>query len=295
MAKRLISCFLFLGIIISMTGCDSMNAVVVNTVPPTADPSAADPSTAEPPTSLPPTEMPATPTSIPPTTTPAFTGGVPTGCVNALTITDAQIDQTLCVWGIVGSIWNIDTDYHIMFRGAKFDTFFLASFNWPTTGADGVEPGECVYLEHAAITKNVERYLNAVFSPGDVRRCKTATPSSSVPSQKTSAPPTANSASRNELPAGCMDALSVSADHVNQIFCIGGIVDKAFSKSGDYYIYFKSASPSTLFFISNGWPTSGATGAHKGDCVFLENAVVTKLGAQGIMSLFTPRELKRCE
>jgi hypothetical protein len=259
----------------------------------------AIPSVEMPPTDLPPAPVPTaelipTEKATVPTSTPADTGGLPEGCMDALLITDEHVGQTLCVGGIVGSIWNKSGDYHIMFKGASFDTIFFVSFDWPPVGNPGVVPGDCVYLENARITREIERYLNAPFVPKELRTCNAAGKPTSRSRTPTGLPSLEKPAAAGKLPAGCIDALAITSDDIGKVLCVGGIVDHDMGKSGDYYIFFSTSKLLTFYFVSYGWPASGASGARKGECVYLENASILQRSEQVLIATFSPHELLRC-
>jgi hypothetical protein len=298
MSKRLTVFFLILGFAFLMASCGPTGVPAAEPVIPTALPATIAPPTALPPTAIPPTVAPIEQELIiTPTEMPVSEIGLPAGCVDALTITKAHVGETLCVGGIVGSIWNIETDYHIIFKGADFHTIILVSFNWPPMGdgQKGAEPGDCVYLEKAKITMDVERYLNAAFLPGELKRCAPPSLSGAGPTGQPGVAPTKKSAPLHKIPEGCLDALIVTADQVGQTVCVGGIVEQDFGMKGDYFLYFKKSSLTTLFFISLNWPTFGVVGVYPGDCVYLEKAKISRRGEQSIVAMFTPQELKWCK
>jgi len=252
--------------------------------------------TLEPPTEIPPTASVPSATmaleiTVAPTKAPTATGGLPAGCMDALSITKAHVGETLCVSGIVGSIWNIDTDYHIIFKGATFQTIILVSFNWPPngTGEKGFEPGDCVYLENAKITMDVERYLNAPFAPKELKRC----PAQAGAAGEATKQPSVSTIAK--IPDGCVNALSVTAGQVGQTLCVGGFVEQDLGYKGDYFLYFKKSSLSTLFFISLNWPKAGVIGAYPGECIYLEKATISKMGEYSIVAMFAPQDLKYCK
>jgi hypothetical protein len=99
----------------------------------------------------------------------------------------------------------------------------------------------------------------------------------------------------NGVPAKCVQALAITSKQIGQTLCIGGIVDQALGKKGDYYIFFKQSDPNILYFVSFGWPASGAAGVRKGECIYLESVKIIGLGEHSLMSPFLPKDLMRCK
>jgi hypothetical protein len=108
--------------------------------------------------------------------------------------------------------------------------------------------------------------------------------------------PTAEPASSIGLPAGCVDALTVTTDMIGQTLCVGGIVAKQLGSKGDYFIYFSTKDFTKLYFFGPSWkPTITNNGARDGDCVYIQNAKISASGNGGMIVPFIPKDLKHCD
>jgi hypothetical protein len=116
-----------------------------------------------------------------------------------------------------------------------------------------------------------------------------------IPPTETPIPPTLEPTSSIGLPAGCVDALTITTDMIGQTMCIGGIVAKQLGAKGDYYIYFSKTDFTKLYFFGPAWhPTITNNGAKDGDCVYIENAKIASSGTGGMIIPFIPKDLKHC-
>jgi hypothetical protein len=132
-------------------------------------------------------------------------------------------------------------------------------------------------------------------APQPTKALPTAIPATEVLPTATPIPPTVEPTSSTGLPAGCVDALTVTTDQIGQTLCIGGIVAKQLGSKGDYFIYFSKTDFTKLYFFAPAWrPTITEKGAKEGDCVYIQNAKVTANGTHGMIIPFIPKDLKFC-
>jgi hypothetical protein len=117
----------------------------------------------------------------------------------------------------------------------------------------------------------------------------------SMPPSVTPNPPTAVSTASNGVPEKCVQALAITREQIGQTLCVGGIVENAFGRKGDYYIYFNQSNLDALFFVSFGWPSSGTLGVNKGECIYIENAKIIRFGERSLMVSFLPTDIKHCK
>jgi hypothetical protein len=123
----------------------------------------------------------------------------------------------------------------------------------------------------------------------------TEIPSTRMPPSVTPKPPTAESTASNGVPEKCVQALAITREKIGQTLCIGGIVDNAFGRKGDYYIYFNQSDLDALFFVSFGWPFGGTPGVNKGECIYIENAKIIGFGERSLMVSFLPNDIEHCK
>jgi hypothetical protein len=122
----------------------------------------------------------------------------------------------------------------------------------------------------------------------------TAMPPTVAPTPTVEVKPTAEPASPNGVPAGCLDVLTITKSQIGKSVCMWGIIGRTASSKGDFYLYFEGGSKETIFFMSASWlPTPGVRSPNSGDCVYLENKQVSQFG-QALIAYFTAKELKTC-
>lgn len=72
------------------------------------------------------------------------------------------------------------------------------------------------------------------------------------------------------LPAGCLDALSLTLDDYGKTVCVGGTVFSLASSHGTYYIYFSNAR-GKLYMMGTDWVDR--IGLHAGECAYAEGTL----------------------
>jgi hypothetical protein len=92
-----------------------------------------------------------------------------------------------------------------------------------------------------------------------------------------------------QLPAGCVDALSVSIEDYGKTLCVGGTVSIISMDHGTYKVKFSSIREK-LYMLGYDWVDR--IGLRKGECVYAEG----KLSRDGVAPVMpiTPFSLKRC-
>lgn len=91
------------------------------------------------------------------------------------------------------------------------------------------------------------------------------------------------------LPAGCVDALSVTYDDYGKTMCAGGTVFSLASSHGTYYVYFSNAR-GKLYMKGPDWVDR--IGLRAGECAYAEGKL-SRDGVSPVMPI-TPFTLKRC-
>jgi hypothetical protein len=91
------------------------------------------------------------------------------------------------------------------------------------------------------------------------------------------------------LPAGCLDALSVTLDDYGKSVCVGGTVFSLASAHGTYYVYFSNAR-GKLYMMGTDWVDR--INLHTGECAYAEGKL-SRDGVSPVMPI-TPFTLKRC-
>ncbi len=91
------------------------------------------------------------------------------------------------------------------------------------------------------------------------------------------------------LPAGCVDALSVTLDDYSKTLCVGGTVLNLVSSHGTYYVYF-SNTRGKLYMMGTDWVDRIAL--RIGECAYAEGTL-SRDGVSPVMPI-TPFTLKRC-
>jgi len=96
---------------------------------------------------------------------------------------------------------------------------------------------------------------------------------------------------RPQLPAGCVDALSVKYEDAGQTMCVGGIVYLVLMEHGTYYVRF-SPERGTLYMQGDEWVDR--IGLRKGECAYAEGKLSRNIMAAAPVMPITPYSLKRC-
>jgi hypothetical protein len=91
------------------------------------------------------------------------------------------------------------------------------------------------------------------------------------------------------LPAGCLDALSVTLGDYGKTVCVGGTVFSLASAHGTYYIYFSNAR-GKLYMMGTEWVDR--IKLRTGECAYAEGTL-SRDGVSPVMPI-TPFTLKRC-
>jgi hypothetical protein len=94
-----------------------------------------------------------------------------------------------------------------------------------------------------------------------------------------------------QLPAGCVDALSVSIDDYGKTMCVGGTVYLVLMEHGTYYVRF-SPDRGTLYMQGEEWVDR--IGLRKGECAYAEGKLSRNIQAAAPVMPITPYSLKRC-
>jgi hypothetical protein len=91
------------------------------------------------------------------------------------------------------------------------------------------------------------------------------------------------------LPAGCINALTITADNLNQTLCVGGPVYIASLSHGTYVVDFNQ-DPKSFYMVGYDW--QGTLVIHPGDCVYAQGKIV-KVGPDIVMGI-TPGAFHLC-
>jgi hypothetical protein len=91
-----------------------------------------------------------------------------------------------------------------------------------------------------------------------------------------------------QLPAGCVDALSVKYEDYGKTLCVGGITTLITMQSGVYKVYFGPRG--SMYMLGTDWVDR--IGLRKGECAYAEGKL-SRDGVSPVMPI-TPYTLKRC-
>jgi hypothetical protein len=94
-----------------------------------------------------------------------------------------------------------------------------------------------------------------------------------------------------QLPAGCLDALSVAYDDYGKTLCVGGTVWLITMEHGVYIVRF-SGERGTLYMMGTEWVDR--IGLRKGECAYAEGKLSRNVEAAAPVMPITPYSLKRC-
>lgn len=135
-----------------------------------------------------------------------------------------------------------------------------------------------------AFTLPEEKTAAAANTAGPGVRATVETP---LPLQNVTPLPTG----RPQLPAGCVDALSVKYEDAGKTMCVGGTVYLILMEHGTYYVRF-SAERGTLYMQGDEWVDR--IGLRKGECAYAEGKLSRNIMAAAPVMPITPYSLKRC-
>lgn len=91
------------------------------------------------------------------------------------------------------------------------------------------------------------------------------------------------------LPAGCVDAQTITSANLNQTLCVGGPVYIASQSHGTYVVDFNQ-DPKSFYMVGYDW--QGTLVIHPGDCVYAEGKIV-QIGPDIVMGI-SPGALHLC-
>jgi hypothetical protein len=93
-----------------------------------------------------------------------------------------------------------------------------------------------------------------------------------------------------QLPAGCVDALSVQYEDYGKTMCVGGVVTLITMQSGVYRVYFGPRG--SLYMMGTEWVDR--IGLRKGECAYAEGKLSRDTNSASPVMPITPYTLKRC-
>jgi len=91
-----------------------------------------------------------------------------------------------------------------------------------------------------------------------------------------------------QLPAGCVDALSVRLDDYGKTMCVGGMISRISMSHGTYYVFFGERGK--MYMMGPDWVDR--IGLSAGECAYAEGKL-SRDGVSPVMPI-TPFSLKRC-
>jgi hypothetical protein len=197
----------------------------------------------------------------------------PDGCMDARQVSLKEVGQTLCVGGLVFLATQVHGDMYIAFSSDQA-AFYMVGYEW--VGGKGFNAGDCIYAN--ALVENLGSVPIMQIHQSNVHRCTPKPFSTPTP------PP--------NLPAGCRFALALTMQDYGKPLCVGGTVAFVNPIENASEVYFSLVLSQGLHFIIHN-TADDDRGVHPGDCVFVANQKVDRLGQILVMAI-RPADLKHC-
>jgi len=178
---------------------------------------------------------------------------LPSGCVDALSVTLDDYGKTLCVGGTIANLASSHGTYYVYFSNTRGKLYMMGT-EW--VDRIGLRAGECAYAEGKLSRDGVSPVMP--ITPFTLKRCPVAPPST-APTR------TAN------LPSNCVYALEVTKDDIGKKECVGGTVALTETAGTGYRIYFFTDKTLGLHLVATYWT---GRGVNSGDCIYVTNQVV---------------------
>jgi hypothetical protein len=208
-----------------------------------------------------------------PTSAPSPIAPYPDGCIDARQVTLKQAGQTICVGGLVFLATLTHGDMYVAFSSDQ-SAFYMLGYDWGS--AKGFNAGDCVYANGlieslgSVPIMSVDRYTLHACAPKPYL---------------TPTPPV-------NLPVGCRFALDLTLSDFGKPFCVGGIVAFVNPTDDVREVYFSLVLSIGLHFVVRN-VTDKDPAIHPGDCIFVTDHKVDKLGRSIVISV-GPADIKRC-